>query len=231
MQPIGKLFKEIWEEGKKKIDKYLVLAFLIFIPIFVIVFLSVFIVFVMVIIGNYIGNSFDDETLAWFMVAVSILVTLIIILFLGIAISYIKTALLVTVFSNDLTFEEIFKKALRYWWKVAIADLVINLIIAIGCFFFIVPGIILGIWFMWAPYLIVKKDLSIMEAFKQSKALSEGHGWEIFGRNILMILTTMAAGFVPGLNYFASLLSFPFTTIYQYRMFENLEGLKGLTKK
>ena len=55
------------------------------------------------------------------------------------------------------------------------------LVISIGAMFLIVPGILLAVWFWLSPYAIVMDGAEGLDAFRRSKQLVKGHGWNVFG--------------------------------------------------
>lgn len=60
----------------------------------------------------------------------------------------------------------------KYFTNYFLATILYNLIVAIGFILLIIPGIYWSIKYIYAPYLIVDKDLSITEAFKTSSQMT-----------------------------------------------------------
>ena len=68
--------------------------------------------------------------------------------------------------------------------------------IAIGFVLLVVPGLyLLTIWSVVAPVTIVERP-GVPAAFGRSRALVQGHGWQVFGAIVLVFLLLLAVGVV-----------------------------------
>jgi uncharacterized membrane protein len=61
-----------------------------------------------------------------------------------------------------------------------LANLVVGLLVGIGTLFFIVPGIILGIMWMFVNLVLAETDLDFWPAMEASAKLTAGYRWELF---------------------------------------------------
>ena len=61
-----------------------------------------------------------------------------------------------------------------------LANLVVGLLVGIGTLFFIVPGIILGIMWMFVNLVLAETDLDFWPAMEYSANLTAGYRWELF---------------------------------------------------
>ncbi len=79
--------------------------------------------------------------------------------------------------------------------KFVILMLLIALITGIGYILLIVPGILFTIWFLFAPYILLKEDVGVFEALKRSKNLSKGYKGNLFLKGLgyagIMILISL----------------------------------------
>lgn len=117
-----------------------------------------------------------------------------------------------------------------------------------GLIFFIVPGIIIAIWFSLAPYILVAEDIKGVEALKASKAYVSGFWWALVGRMSLMMLiffalilgitlTTLILGEVGEIlgNILVNVLSYlvlsPIAVIFIILIYENLKAQSKLSHK
>ena len=73
----------------------------------------------------------------------------------------------------------------RNYWNAVIAGLVTTIIIVIGFFLLIVPGIIFACRLAFVPFLVIDQKMEAMEALKASWAMTKGHGWTIFGMALI----------------------------------------------
>ncbi|MFH1009332.1 MAG: hypothetical protein V1800_17795, partial [Candidatus Latescibacterota bacterium] len=63
---------------------------------------------------------------------------------------------------------------------VLLAFILVMMGISIGMMFFIVPGILLAVWFYLSPYAIVMEEAQGFDAFRRSRQLVRGHGGMVF---------------------------------------------------
>jgi uncharacterized membrane protein len=80
----------------------------------------------------------------------------------------------------------------RNYWNAVIAGLVTTIIIVIGFFMLIVPGIIFACRLAFVPFLVIDQKMEAMEALKTSWAMTKGHGWTVFFMGLLAFLIVIA---------------------------------------
>jgi uncharacterized membrane protein len=89
--------------------------------------------------------------------------------------------------------------------------------VAIGFVFLIIPGFYVMLKYMFAPIIVVDKNVGIMESFKMSAKMTDGVKWKLLGLIILAILMNILGAIV----FFVGLLvSIPVSTLaflYVYR--------------
>ena len=85
-------------------------------------------------------------------------------------------------FLNDesLEFKKIFS-GFKFYFKALFVSVIYMLVIIVGLFLFIVPGIIFAMMFSQLYFIIADNpEVGILDAFKQSKAMMYGHKWQYF---------------------------------------------------
>lgn len=89
------------------------------------------------------------------------------------------------------------------FWKFVGVSLLTGICILVGLVFLIVPGIILGILFMFVGYLVIEEKLGPIDAMKRSIELTKGNRVQLFllslavlGINILGFLALLVGLFV-----------------------------------
>ncbi len=89
------------------------------------------------------------------------------------------------------------------FWKFVGVSLLTGICILVGLVFLIVPGIILGILFMFAGYLVIEEKLGPIDAMKKSIELTKGNRVQLFmlslailGINILGFFALLVGLFV-----------------------------------
>ena len=80
----------------------------------------------------------------------------------------------------------------RNYWNAVIAGLVTTIIIVIGIFMLIVPGIIFACRLAFVPFLVIDQKMEAMEALKASWAMTKGHGWTVFFMGLLAFFIIIA---------------------------------------
>jgi hypothetical protein len=79
-------------------------------------------------------------------------------------------------------------------WPVVLpligAGILAGLGIGLGFFLFVIPGLILlTIWSVIAPVIVVERS-GVIDAFRRSRALVKGNGWQVFGVIFIVFLIT-----------------------------------------
>lgn len=97
---------------------------------------------------------------------------------------------------EGITVKEALKKGWKrffsYWWLT-----VLNIFIVMGGYLlFIVPGIIISVWFSVVGYVFVTEDRKGMTALLRSKHLVSSHWWGVFWRFLLFTVFSLLI-FVP----------------------------------
>ena len=105
------------------------------------------------------------------------------------------------------------------FWRYLATCLLSFLIILVGFLFFIVPGIIASVAFVFAPFLTIDKGLGPIEALKESARITKGNRWHVFALSVaylfMMLLGLMA--FIVG--FLAAAMIFRIALVHAYRGF------------
>jgi hypothetical protein len=75
----------------------------------------------------------------------------------------------------------------KNYFNVVLANLLVDIVIVVGLFFLIVPGIYFAVKLAFVPFLVVDRKLDAIEAFKGSWRMTGGYGFEIFLIGLLAI--------------------------------------------
>lgn len=70
-----------------------------------------------------------------------------------------------------------------------------GLAIGLGLMCCVVPGILLGIWFVFTAYVVVIEGQGGTAAMGRSRELSRGQGWRIVGLFVILIVVSLALTF------------------------------------
>jgi len=82
---------------------------------------------------------------------------------------------------------DIFVVFQKNYWNVVIANIVVSIIVGLGIFMLIVPGIIFACRLAFVPYLVVDREMDVMDALRVSWDMTRGYGWQIFLMGLLAI--------------------------------------------
>ncbi|MBX3183641.1 MAG: hypothetical protein KIT72_05920 [Polyangiaceae bacterium] len=99
---------------------------------------------------------------------------------------------------------------------VLIASLIGGLGVALGLILLIVPGVILAIGWYFAPYLIVERNCTPMEALKRSWALCDGQKGKLFTLALLSVPLVLVGYLACCIGVFAaiSVISIAYSLVY-----------------
>lgn len=112
-----------------------------------------------------------------------------------------------------------------------------------GYFVFIIPGIILSVWFTFAPYVLIAENERGLGALVKSREYVRGYWWPVLGRVVLIgivggiigILIGMILALIPDVGKVLEnvvgqavmLLVTPFFMTYMYLLYEDMKAVKG----
>jgi hypothetical protein len=131
-------------------------------------------------------------------------------------------------------------------WPVVLpligAGLLSGIAIGIGFLLLLIPGLILlTIWAVIAPVIVVERS-GVFAAFRRSRELVRGNGWQVFGVIFTAFLIATVVGFIFGaigaaisdgvgmrivFNVIASTLTAPITALAAATIYFRLLALKG----
>jgi len=104
----------------------------------------------------------------------------------------VKWVFLKAVRREKIEIKDMFAVFERNYWNAVIAGLVTTIIVVIGLFMLIVPGIIFACRLAFVPFLVIDQKMEAMEALKASWAMTKGHGWTVFFMGLLAFFIIIA---------------------------------------
>ena len=126
-------------------------------------------------------------------------------------------------------FQEVWKKLWQYLWIVTL----VGFFTTLSFIFFIIPGLIVGIYLVFFPYVLITEEGRGMNALKRSWALVKGNWWKVFGRifllnmifgTIFIILSSINDSLGTIFQYFLM----PFNVIFMYLIYLELKKSKTI---
>jgi hypothetical protein len=154
-------------------------------------------------------------------------------------------ALVFAVSDEKLSVVGAYKKA---WQKVGsfIWITILYLIVIMGHWILVIPGVILTVWFGFGLFILAKEDVRGMSALLKSKEYVSGHFGDVFLRwlvpfafmavyiairgvlNLASIVIPLVPTVVSGIIYLLwAIVIVPFIMLFVYHIYQDLRGLKG----
>jgi hypothetical protein len=143
---------------------------------------------------------------------------------------------------RDSSAGDLVNQAMPVIGPLILAGLISGIGIGIGLILVIVPGLILlTIWAVVAPVIVVERS-GVIDAFKRSRELVRGNGWEVFGVVVVAFLIAFVVGLIFGLigsaissgavtrivfNVISSTLTAPITALTAAVLYYRLLGPGG----
>jgi uncharacterized membrane protein len=79
----------------------------------------------------------------------------------------------------------------RPFWKYLGTSILLAVVLAIGLVLLIVPGIIFGLMFMFATFIVIERELGPIDALSESNRITRGHKWPLFGFVLLLVAVNL----------------------------------------
>lgn len=99
-----------------------------------------------------------------------------------------------------------------------------GLIVIGGYILFIIPGIIWGVKYQFAPWLVVDQGLTPFEALRVSSDMTDGLKWDLFAFHIIIQIVTMLGFFAFLIGAFVTI---PLGMLANAAVYRHLSGKKS----
>lgn len=109
----------------------------------------------------------------------------------------------------------------RPFWKYLGAYLLALIIISFGFFLLVIPGVIWGLMFCFAMYLVIDREHMPIEALKESARITKGHRWMLFRLGILAMLLLSLGFFCFVVGIVVAMPVVQLASIHAYRTFSS----------
>jgi uncharacterized membrane protein len=107
------------------------------------------------------------------------------------------------------------------FWKYLGMYILVALVIAAGLILLIVPGIIFALMFMFAPFIVIERELGPIDSMKESNRITRGHKWPLFGLLLLLVAINLLGLLALGVGL---LVSVPVSTLAFVHAYRSLSG-------
>ncbi len=116
----------------------------------------------------------------WFIVLMFFLA-----MFLSIFLGIGFMRMVISISDNDTTEFSTLFSGLDVFLSFVAVVILYTVIVMVGTLMLIVPGMIWGIQFMFAPFLVVDKKMGPIEALKRSSEMTYGMKWDLFAFQVM----------------------------------------------
>ena len=123
------------------------------------------------------------------------------------------------------------KEALRCAKTVTLAHIwltmLMGLVIAGGYMLLIVPGVVLTVWFFFAPLILINEDARGMEALLKSKEYVRGRWLGVCWRLIAVWFISVAISCIPVIGQLLAFLFIPFSFVCSFLIYQELRSIRA----
>lgn len=103
--------------------------------------------------------------------------------------------------NKNAKFTDLFS-GFKYFIKSFVINLIITIVILIGTFLFVIPGIIAALMFSQSYYILAENpDISIMNCLKKSANMMKGFKWELFVLELSFLGWAILCVFTLGIGF------------------------------
>ena len=139
------------------------------------------------------------------------------------------SAFLVAVIDEQCGVKEAFMrgkpKILGHLWLATLTGIILT-----GAhLFFVIPGIILTVWFFAAPFVFMNEDVRGMDALLKSKAYVQGKWVAVAVRLLAVWFISLLLSTIPVVGQLAALFMVPFSVVYTFLLYKNLRDSGEIT--
>lgn len=137
------------------------------------------------------------------------------------------SAFLTAVADETCGVKEAFKQArpkiLGHLWLAAVTGLILG-----GAhLLFIIPGLILTVWFFFAPFVFIHEDVRGMDALLKSKAYVKDRWAAVAVRLLAVWFVSALISAIPFVGPVVALFLVPFGFVYTFLLYKDLKGATG----
>lgn len=136
-----------------------------------------------------------------------------------------KWVFLKAVRGERIEVRDIFVVFQRNYWNVVIANVVVGIIVGLGIVMLIVPGIIFACRLAFVPYLVVDREMDVMDALRVSWDMTRGYGWQIFFMGLLAIPVVLLGLICLFVGVFVSVMWISVAFAAMYHAVEMKDGI------
>jgi uncharacterized membrane protein len=104
-----------------------------------------------------------------------------------------------------------------FFWRYLGGSLLLAITVMVGFMLFVIPGIIWAIMFQFYAFLIIDRNLGIMDSFKHSVEVSKSVRWKLLGFGLLLAVINYLGLLVFLIGLFATIPTTMLAYAWVYR--------------
>ena len=121
--------------------------------------------------------------------------------------------------------KDMFSVFQRNYWNAVVANVVVAVIVGMGFVMLIVPGIIFACRLVFVPYLVVDKQMDVMEALRVSWNMTRGYGGQIFLMGLMAFFIAIGGLILFFVGIFISIMWIKTSFAAMYYAVEQKDGI------
>jgi hypothetical protein len=191
------LFSEAWRVFKKRWKPLVGLSFIPGLVALGVVFILLLVMIFVGIVGQFNVSTISSNTPLLILLAVIGVIFYIVLLAL---LFWVQLTLLLVIVQHDeeTTANAAFHLARSKLWPYFVTVIIMGILTFSGYLLFIIPGIVLSIWFSFAGFIVLKENRRGVDALIMSRGYVRGYGWEVAWRFIAFWLIYLGMFIVTG---------------------------------
>jgi uncharacterized membrane protein len=115
----------------------------------------------------------------------------------------------------------------RPFWRFLGASVLFSLLVLAGLVLLVVPGVMVAIAMQFFSYLIVDRNLGVIDSLQQSFSMTRGVRWKLLGFSLVLALINIIGALLLGIGLLWSIPLSWLATAYVYRTLVKQAG-RGL---
>ncbi|MBU1119152.1 hypothetical protein KKH43_04690 [Patescibacteria group bacterium] len=234
MNSISTLYKKAFSLFTEGLATFFIISLIMMAVLFAVIFVGIFIVVFAAVLVPILAELTKEVSSSLFTIVLILGITVAVLLGLVvIAVSLMVGALgqgAMVLAADDVHKKKELKKASEYYkrvslrkWELFGLTVLQGICVSVGLLFFIIPGLLLAVFFLFTYYSMLLKKMSIRNSMADSFSIVRDNFWGVLGRFLLLMLALQffgaAVGWIPLANIAVSILGSAFAVSYYYIMF------------
>jgi len=128
---------------------------------------------------------------------------------------------------EKIDIKKAFLVAYQKFWLILATSIIAGVLMLIGFILFVIPGLILAVYFQFIMYVVIFENKWGVDAIKRSYEIVKGNFWWVV---LIILLVALASGLIGSIPFVGGIITFiltPFWQVIMYVVYKDLKGMKG----